>query len=158
MNQDRPEIDQLVGGLVNGACLLTGVYTGGQPAEEELDALAAAGVRTVLDTRAPDEYRGFDEGRAVREAGMDYVVLPVTPYTLTPATFDRFRELLKAEERRPVLVHCASGNRVGALLVPYLILDEGRSPDEALELAVASGLRSQALLDVAMAYVERASP
>ena len=55
--------------------------------------------------------------------------------------------------RRPVLAHCSSANRVGALLIPYLILDEGSTPEKAKEIAAEVGLRSNRLERAALRYV-----
>ncbi len=62
---------------------------------------------------------------------------------------------MTSEERvmTPVLVHCARANRVGALLLPYLVLDEHRSPDEALRIAHDVGLRSDELAKTALDYI-----
>lgn len=149
------DIRQIVPGLANAACPLPDVVSAGQPAEEELDRLAAAGFRTVLDLRAPDEPRGYDEQRAAERAGMTYVNLPVTPHTLGDETYDRFRELMADPARRPIVVHCATANRVGALLLPYFVLDLGEAPEEALCRAVDAGLRSQEYVNRAFAYIER---
>ena len=48
---------------------------------------------------------------------------------------------------------CASANRVGALLLPYLVLDEHRSPDEALQMAHDVGLRSDVLARTAFDHI-----
>lgn len=91
----------------------------------------------------------------VRAAGLRYENIPVVSGTLGDAEFDRFRATLRDPANRPALVHCGSANRVGALLIPYLILDEGRSTDEAVRLAQEVGLRSQPLADAALAYARR---
>jgi protein tyrosine phosphatase (PTP) superfamily phosphohydrolase (DUF442 family) len=67
-------------------------------------------------------------------------------------TFDGFRELIR-EGGRPMLVHCSRGNRVGALLIPYLILDEGRTQEKAREIGAEVGLRSNRLERAAFRYV-----
>lgn len=140
--------------LANGACPLADVATAGQPRAEHFDRLAAAGYRTVIDLRHPEESRGFDEAEATRAAGLRYENIPVTAATLGDAEFDRFRALLGEPDIRPVLVHCASANRVGALLIPYLILDERRTLDEALAIADEAGLRSHELAELALRYVK----
>lgn len=149
------DLSQIVPGLLNGACPLPGMVTAGQPTPDGLEQLAAAGVRTILDLRGTGEDRGYDEPAAVERAGMRYVPLPVTPPAVPDATFDRFRELLADRENWPVLVHCATSNRVGMLLLPYFALDRGMDPEAALQRAIESGLRSQPLADVALQYVER---
>jgi uncharacterized protein (TIGR01244 family) len=145
---------ELVPGLVNAACPVPGIVGGGQPTPGHLAALAAAGFRTVLDLRAPQEQRGYDQPAQARAAGIEYVNLPVVGAP-TDDTYERVRALLADPGRRPILVHCGSGNRVGGVLLPYLVLDEGKDPEEALRLAVEMGLRSQPLADLAFDYIAR---
>ena len=42
---------------------------------------------------------------------------------------------------------------MGALLLPYLVLDEHRSPDEALQMAHDVGLRSDELARTAFDHI-----
>lgn len=156
MNNGEQEIQEIMPGLANAVCPLPGVVTAGQPAEAQIAHLARAGYRTILDLRAPGEPRGYDEAATVRAAGMEYVNLPVTPQTLDDETFDRFRTLMRDPAKRPVVVHCGSANRVGALLFPYLVLDEGKPSEEAFQMALDIGLRSQELAGMADAYITRA--
>lgn len=150
----RPALSAAAEELMNGSCPLPDVAVAGQPRVEQFRRLAAAGYRTVIDLRHFSEGRGFDESAAAREAGLRYENVPVTPQTLGAAQFDRFRALLKNPANRPAVVHCGSANRVGALLIPYLVLDEGRSADEAVEIAQRAGLRSQELAHAALGYAK----
>jgi uncharacterized protein (TIGR01244 family) len=150
------DIERITPGIVNGLCPLPGLVTGGQPDPDDLVALAQAGIRTILDTREPGERRGYDEAAAVARAGMKYVNVPVGS-TIDDTLFDRVRDVLRREER-PILVHCATGNRVGLALIPYLILDEGKSDEEAVALAVQMGMRSPQLAQFALRYVARVQP
>lgn len=88
---------------------------------------------------------------------MEYVALPVTPETLVDATFDRMRALLKDHDKRPIVVHCQSANRVGGVMLPFLVLDEGRTPEDALALAGEIGLRNPDYARMAIDYVRRHS-
>ena len=54
--------------------------------------------------------------------------------------------------RGPVLAHCNSGNRTGAALIPYLMLDRGMREDDAVNEALRMGTRSAGLLDWGMEY------
>ena len=54
-----------------------GLYTAGQPAADDWAAIAARGVGTVIDLRAPGELKDRDEAAEVRSAGMRYVAIPV---------------------------------------------------------------------------------
>lgn len=140
-----------------GTCPLPGIGAAGQPGPGAWDALAKSGARTVVDLRAPNEPRGYDEPAAVSAAGLEYVALPVTQVTLSDAQFDTLRGILRDPARRPIVVHCASSNRVGALLLPYFALDEKQPLDKAIELAIDAGLRSQELAAMAVDYVRRHS-
>ena len=151
----KPSIEAVVATLPNSLCPIPGVGTAGQPPQQAWSELAAAGFKTVIDLRPEEEPRGYDEPTAVERAGMAYVRLPVTPATLGDSQFDELRALLRDPERRPALVHCASANRVGALMLPYLVLDEHRPPEEAMRVAQRVGLRSAEYAAQAMDYVAR---
>lgn len=155
MSRDTRSIEALLPGVVNAYGPLPGVATGGQPEPGDLEALAAAGFRTVLDTRDPREPRGYDEARAVEAAGMEYVNVPVGG-AITDGLFQTVRKLMTDPARRPVLVHCATGNRVGIVLIPWMVLDEGMSDREALNAAVRMGLRSPQMAQIAFDYAARA--
>ena len=117
-------IDALRG--VANACLLTPrVVTGGQPSASNLAALGAAGGGIVLDLRDPMEPRPIHEAQAARAAGLEYVNIPVTAHTQDDATLERVLGVLRGAGDKTVFVHCGSGNRVGAALIPWLILDQG---------------------------------
>jgi uncharacterized protein (TIGR01244 family) len=146
------DINEIASGLTNAGRPLEGVATAGQPDEEHLRSLAEAGYKTVIDLRTTEEDRGFDEAEAVREAGMEYANIPVGHETIDEENFERFRELMTDPVRRPALVHCSSANRVGALLIPYLILDEGRDREEAVKIASEVGLSSEELKNRALEY------
>ena len=150
-------LESVLSTIPYGTCPLPGIGAAGQPASGDWKELANAGVRTVVDLRAPNEPRGHDEPDAVRAAGLAYVSIPITQSTLSDEPFDAVRTLLRDHSRRPIVVHCASSNRVGALLLPYFVLDEKQPLDKALELAIDAGLRSQELATLAVDYVRRHS-
>jgi len=61
-----------------------GLHTGGQPSLEQLDALAAQGVRTVIDLRTDGEDRGYDEAAELQRRDLRYLRLPIAgPRDLT---------------------------------------------------------------------------
>ncbi len=140
-------------GVVNASCPAPGVATAGQPAAGDWAAIAALGYRTVLDLRQPSEARGHDEPAAVRAAGLRYIAMPLDAGSLTDRHFDRFRTLIGNSRATPLFVHCASANRVGPLVLAWLMLDRGVPKAEAVARAKALGMRSQALEDKALAYV-----
>lgn len=140
-------------GIYRAAEVEPGLLSAGQPTAEQLNELARAGFRTVLDLRGPDEDRGMDEAAVVEGAGMTYVSIPVTAETLAEdATFRSFFEAFATAER-PVVVHCRSANRVGALYAAYLAAEEGVSVEEALDRGRDAGLRSEELAARVRAYL-----
>ncbi len=132
-------------GVVNEISPSPGVLFGGQPTAEQLDALAASGYKTVLDLRGVNEDRGFDEAAVARRAGLTYLPVPVTGETMAQAeTFDQFIRHFKQAEK-PMLVHCASGGRVGALYYAWLVASEKMPREQALEEAKDNSHASDAL-------------
>ena len=120
----------------------TALRTSGQPTVEDLQRHASEGVRTVVDLRGVDESRGMDEAAVVAGLNMTYVALPVEG--AAGVTVDRARELsaLLAQAEGPVLVHCKSSNRVGALLALEAAYVDGEDATTALAKGQAAGLRS----------------
>jgi uncharacterized protein (TIGR01244 family) len=124
----------------------SGVLLAGQPTGEQVQLAAEDGYKTIIDLRTPEEPRGFDEVEAARLTGLVYVNLPVSPATLDQATIDRFLAALK-KAQKPVLIHCSTGSRTGALWYAWLVLERGKPPAAALAAAKAAGLRQPELTE-----------
>ncbi len=120
-----------------------GLLTAGQPAAGDWQALAGAGVRTVVNLRTAAELKDRREADEVAAAGLRYVEIPVDGAGgLTPGNARRLREALDANAGAgSTLVHCASGNRVGGLLA-LMSVQDGATPDEALAFGRAAGMKS----------------
>jgi uncharacterized protein (TIGR01244 family) len=118
------------------------LHVSAQPTAEALGKLPAAGVRTVINLRPATEAPDLDEKSVVEKAGMQYRSLPIAGSAgLTKdnvATFDRL--LAEAKEGK-VLLHCASGNRVGAMMALRARWVQGKSAEEALSIGKAAGLK-----------------
>lgn len=119
---------------------LAGITTAAQPSAEQLAAAAQSGFKVVIDLRGAGEDRGMpDEKATVETLGMSYVALPVEGAAgVTYANATALDKLLAGVEG-PVLIHCASGNRAGALLALRSKL-AGADDETALALGIASGL------------------
>ena len=142
-----------INGLSNAAEPVSGWVTGGQPTAEQLAAFKAAGGEVVLDNRDPMEPRPLDEPAAVRAAGMEYISLPIVHGAVTLDTMKRMHETLKQLAGRKALLHCSSGNRTAAGMIPYLMLDEEMDQETAVDTAMQMGLRSAELMELALEYV-----
>jgi protein tyrosine phosphatase (PTP) superfamily phosphohydrolase (DUF442 family) len=142
-------------GVPNASQPLPDLLTSGQPGPAQFEALKAAGVAVVLDIRDPMEPRPFDEPALVEKLGMQYVNVSVRQGALDDATMEAVLAELRRSEGRPLLLHCASANRVGGALIPYFILDRGMSEDDAVEAAMGIGLRGADLLEWGLEYARR---
>ncbi len=150
-----PTAFQAIANVPNACQPLPTVLTGGQPSAANLEALKEAGGGIVLDLRDPMEPRPIDEPELVRSQGMEYVNVPVTAGALDDATLERILGVLRGAGERTVYVHCGSGNRVGAALIPYLMLDQGMEEEDAVGQAMRIGLRSAELMEWGLEYARR---
>jgi len=141
--------------MTNAAEPVSGWVTGGQPTEKQLAAFKAAGGELVLDNRDTMEPRGFDEPAAARKAGLEYLSLPIVHGAVTVDTMKRMHDMLRKLAGKRALLHCSSGNRTAAALIPYLIKEEGMEEEEAVDVAMRSGLRSAELMELALEYARR---
>lgn len=139
-------------GMPNAAEPVPGWITGGQPTEQHLKAFKSAGGEVVLDNRDPMEPRPFDEPAAVRSAGLEYHTLPIVHGAVTQDTMKSMHEMLKRLAGRKALLHCSSGNRTSAALIPYLMIDRKMKEEDAVETAMRGGLRSAELMELAVEY------
>jgi uncharacterized protein (TIGR01244 family) len=110
-----------------------------QPNKEVLEIVAAAGFQAVVDLRTEAEPRGIDEADEVTKLGMQYFSLPVgDTQDLTYENAQILQQILSGLDG-PVLLHCASGNRVGALFALRERLN-GASAEQALLVGRKAGL------------------
>ena len=126
----------------NARVPVEGVLSGGQPSPEQIEAAARAGFRTVINLRTEGE-PGFEwEREAVESLGMRYVLLPVAGADgLTRENVESLDAALEqALGEGPVLLHCASGNRIGAILALRAAWLQEVDAQKALEYGRASGM------------------
>jgi uncharacterized protein (TIGR01244 family) len=94
-----------------------GITSAGQPDAEALQVFAESGYAVVIDMRGPKEDRGMEDfAGAVEATGMEYIAFPIA--RRDEINFESAAKLdaLLADIDGPVLLHCGSGNRVGAVL------------------------------------------
>lgn len=117
-----------------------GLAVGGQPSPDALGRLGEMGFRTVVNLRTEKE--GAPAQRAVVEAqGLRYVWIPVTPETFSLADVEAVEKVLDDPASGPVLFHCASSNRVGAVWAA-IQARKGKSLEEAVDAGRQAGLHS----------------
>lgn len=128
--------------LTDAVIPASGVVSAGRLRPDDIFRLQQAGIRHVIDLTLDEETPDFDEAQVVRSAGIGYSNLPLRGAAdLTPENAVAFDELMRNAER-PVLVHCASGNRVGAIAALRAAWIDGKSEEEAVAVGRAWGLKS----------------
>ena len=95
--------------------------------------------KVVLNLRTEQE-GSLDEKPKVEALGMEYFNIPIGREGFSPQIVSKFRDILAESANRPILIHCASSNRVGAMWYIHQVL-EGESESSALEEAKKAGLR-----------------
>lgn len=131
------------------------IFLASQPSPEDFELARMGGIRTVINQRHEREITTFNERDIVSSLGMTYHNPAWNgPDELTDEIIDRTRELLRTAER-PVLIHCASANRTGAIWLAFSVLDRGLSWDEALAEAKTVGLRSPDYERIIRDYIRR---
>lgn len=117
-------------------------HVSAQPTAEALAKLPASGVRTVINLRPASETPDLDEKSVVEKAGMQYRSLPIAGAAgLTKDNVAAFDRLIGEAAEGKVLMHCASGNRVGALMALRARWIQGKSAEEALAIGKGAGLK-----------------
>ena len=118
------------------------LFTSGQPSAQQLRDAARSGVTTVIDLRMPHEDRGYDEAAAAEALGLRYVRLPIDGAAGIREANARTLDRLLRQDPGTTLLHCASGNRAGALLALVRARVQGAPVDDALQFGRDAGLTS----------------
>jgi protein tyrosine phosphatase (PTP) superfamily phosphohydrolase (DUF442 family) len=119
------------------------IYSAGQPPQEQLSNLSREGFRRIIDLRPPDEDHGYDEPSAASLAGLEYLSLPVAGEAdLNLAKVTTLDQWLATGSSVKTLIHCGSGNRVGALLALRAGWLHGASVPVALDIGRDAGLKA----------------
>jgi len=139
--------------MPNAVLLEKNIVGGGPPPWEVLERAAAAGFKTVIDLRRPEEGTEAEKSM-VEKLGMRYYSVMVTPRTLSRYQADDVAEILRKPDNLPAILHCESGNRSGAVWALYLNLHEDVDADKALEQGVLKGLRGRTLKEITREIME----
>jgi len=155
---ERARLDQIEQSLKSDVprvlCLDGSFTTGGQPTEQAYAKAAAGGFHSVLSLRTANE--GVDLARErslVEKNKMRYFNIPVVSSAPRSEQADEFIRLTKDQSNHPMLINCASANRVGAFMMIFRVLGQGWAEDKAMEEAIKIGLRGDELKKFARDYI-----
>jgi uncharacterized protein (TIGR01244 family) len=128
-----------------------GLSAAGKLDRSDIEALAQAGVRTIVNNRPDGEDPGqlpAAEARQIAEAhGIAYHHIPVTGPSLSRADVDAFAAVL-ASAPTPIVAHCRSGTR-STLLWALARLRDGADPAALVAEAARHGIDIAALPAIA---------
>lgn len=100
-------------------------------------ALAAAGITRVIcnrpDAEVPPSHQADALAEAVRAAGMEFEVLPLTHQTMTPENVAKQASLVDSAPGK-VLAYCASGTRCSVI---WALGQAGKLPTDEILAATA---------------------
>ncbi|RUO48536.1 fused DSP-PTPase phosphatase/NAD kinase-like protein [Pseudidiomarina donghaiensis] len=147
-NQGEPSVNSIpveVADVSNIHHPNTEHFTAGQPTEAQLATFAELGVTTVVNLRGEQEMADINEAQWTNNLGMRYYHLPVAGGDdLTRENVAEFHRIMSANEGEKTLLHCASSNRVGAMMALRAAWFQGASKQEALVKGQEYGMRSLA--------------
>lgn len=134
--------NQISGEILNYNRARTNLATSGAVGPGGVAALKAAKFKTIIDLRTEAEGTA-DESAQVKKAGMTYHNISINgKQGIQKAHVTAFAKIYEAAAG-PTLLHCASGNRAGALWTAYrmtkgipgsIAIDEGRTAGMGAEL------------------------
>lgn len=128
--------------LINESVPFDDIVTGGQPTYDQLKVAHDSGFQAVVNLRTDKESPSpTQESLWVEELGMSYFPIPVNGakgINVENATL--LSEILSKQENYPLIVHCQSGNRVGAIFSLKSFYIDGKSVGEALAIGKRAGL------------------
>ena len=112
------------------------VGTSGQPREDQLVAIAAAGYDVIINLALHDDprYSLNDEQASVQALEIEYVHIPVQLSAPTKHDLALFFDAMDRCKGRRIWVHCAANMRVTAFLGLYWRLRQGWPEDRAFAL------------------------
>jgi protein tyrosine phosphatase (PTP) superfamily phosphohydrolase (DUF442 family) len=135
-------------------CLDENFATGGQPTGAAYAKAAASGFSSVLSLRTATEGIDLRRERAqVESKKMRYFNIPVNSSSPRAEQADEFLRVARDKANHPMLVNCATANRVGAFMMILRVVEQGWSEEKALEEAIKIGLRGEELKKFAKNYI-----
>jgi len=124
--------------LKNASTYQENYITGGQPSISDLKLLAKQGVKQVINLRSKGEFKLFNEKEIVESLGMTYLNIEIRG--IEDLNQDKINTFSKLLSDKKTLVHCASGNRVGAFFALDAYFHKNKTTDEALKIGKVTGL------------------
>lgn len=129
------------------------IATGGVIKEGGLVRLKELGFKTIVDLRTTEE-GAADEQKTAELLGLSYYNLPTSRMAPDKNTMVRFSSIIEETSNYPLLVHCASANRVGTAWAIYRAT-HGVPLEIAIEEGLTTGMNPARIVQVKAAAGEQ---
>jgi len=121
------------------------VAGGGPPSPATIAEMKSLGYSTIINMRTMAEAGVAEEAALAKAAGLHYVHIPIGGTTANMRNALALSQALEEAPEGQILLHCGSGNRVGAMWGLKEAIEHGLDQDHAAEVARRSGMRSDRL-------------
>ena len=120
------------------------LFVMGQISLEDIDNLAEAGVKTIINNRPDNEEPGQllhqQASERAAQKGINYVYLPMQSGQPMPATLiNDFKEVIN-NTNEPILAHCRSGMRSSFIWALGQVTDGSMTVDEVIHAAQSANI------------------
>lgn len=127
--------------------LAPGLTAAGALSAADIEALAASGVKTIINNRPdgedPGQLPAAEAGRLAAAHGMAYHHIPFVGATLSAADIDAFEAVLN-DSPQPMVAHCRSGTR-STMIWALTRIRLGDDPAALVALGARNGVDISAL-------------
>jgi uncharacterized protein (TIGR01244 family) len=130
-----------------------------EPDRAAFTRIAEEGFRSVVSLQTAEEeqkHKPDEERRLAEAAGLTFYHQGMSQKSLSDDEVDRFRVELERLPK-PVLLHCASGKRSGAMTMMHVASQQGMSGEQVIEKAESMGFECDTpeLEEFVKSYVDR---
>jgi sulfide:quinone oxidoreductase len=127
--------------------LAPGLTAAGALSAADIEALAASGVKTIVNNRPdgedPGQLPAAEAARLAAAHGIAYHHIPFVGATLSAADIDAFEAVLK-DSPQPMVAHCRSGTR-STMIWALTRIRQGDDPAALVALGARNGVDISAL-------------
>lgn len=117
------------------------IITGGQPSRSDIKKLGKMDVKLIINLRMPQEFDQKKLKLSSMHARIKHMSMPVRGIAgITIENTRLLHDILDRNQGKKTLIHCASGNRAGALLALREYFIKGKSQEEALAFGKKHGM------------------
>ncbi|MCT4641110.1 MAG: hypothetical protein N4A33_02360 [Bacteriovoracaceae bacterium] len=129
------------------------LYLAGQPSVESLEQLKDFNFTKFINLRSSDEGDFSFEEEFCKSHNIEYYHFPImVDGVLDKEACKKLSELVDSDKN--YFIHCASANRVGGWLITYLVQYKNMDFEQAMQIAMQSGLTNPGLIQAAQMVLD----